>query len=180
MSHRPPEWTCVLMYYEALCGKCHAGFGLPEYDFSPEKVDCLICHAPNYTKTASGPDPSVVIEDITPDIGLPTREYCLRCHATAGGGNNRKRGDLELAMGAPNVSKDLDVHMAANMTCQDCHTFDGHHVAGQGMDLRTADSDTIVSCDRCHNVNEPPHPEGSMYNKHMDRIACTTCHPDFR
>ena len=161
---------------EAMCGKCHGGFGLPTGDFSPEQTDCLICHAPNYKKTASGPDPSNDYDEITPDIGMPEREYCLRCHATAGGGNNRKRGDLELAMGAETVSRDLDVHMAYGMTCQECHTFDDHHVAGQGMDLRVADSEEIVTCDMCHNVVEPPHPEGSMYNDHMDKIACTTCH----
>ncbi|MCD6208098.1 MAG: hypothetical protein J7J06_08950, partial [Methanosarcinales archaeon] len=160
---------------EALCGKCHAGFGLPD-DLSFDKIDCLICHAPNYKKTATGPDPSITISEVTPGIGLPTREYCLRCHATAGGGDNNKRGDLELAMGAANVSKDLDVHMGGqNMTCQNCHIFeDEHHVSGKGMDLRVNDTDTIVSCEQCH--NSTPHPAGSMYNKHTDRIACTACH----
>ena len=161
---------------EGMCGKCHGGFGLPTADFSPEQTDCLICHAPNYKKTASGPDPSNDYSTITPDIGTPTREYCLRCHATAGGGNNRKRGDLEMAMSAEDISPDLDVHMAADMVCQDCHTFEDHHVAGQGMDLRFADSDKIVTCDGCHNVAGPPHAEGSIYNDHMDKIACTTCH----
>ncbi len=116
---------------EDMCGKCHVGFGLSTYDFSTEKIDCLICHAPNYKKTASGPDPSIDLEAaIEGIVGDPTREMCLRCHATAGGGNNRKRGDLELAMGAEIVSPDLDVHMSTNMSCQDCHTFDDHHVAG--------------------------------------------------
>ena len=40
---------------EGMCGKCHGGFGLPTADFSPEQTDCLICHAPNYKKTAFGP-----------------------------------------------------------------------------------------------------------------------------
>jgi len=161
---------------EGMCGKCHGGFGLPTADFSPEQTDCLICHAPNYKKTATGPDPSNDYSEIMPGIGAPEREYCLRCHANAGGGNNRKRGDLELAMGAEVISPDLDVHMAAGMVCQDCHEFDDkHHVAGQGMDLRVADSDKIVTCDGCHNVAEKPH-KTSMYNEHMDKIACTTCH----
>jgi hypothetical protein len=170
------EFCGAITSNEAMCGKCHAGFGLPEGDISVDKIDCLICHAPNYKKTATGPDPSITISEVTPGIGLPTREYCLRCHATAGGGDNRKRGDLELAMGAANVSKDLDVHMGGqNMTCQNCHIFDDyHHVSGRGMDLRVDDTDTIVSCEQCHSTD--PHPEGSMYNQHMDRIACTACH----
>jgi len=171
------DFCVAITSNEGMCGKCHAGFGLPEGNISVAKIDCLICHAPNYKKTATGPDPSINISEVTPGITLPTREMCLRCHATAGGGDNRKRGDLELAMGASSVSRDLDVHMSANMTCQDCHTFDEqHHVSGRGMDLRVDDTDTIVSCEGCHNVTEPPHPEGSMYNKHMGRISCTTCH----
>ncbi|MEA1906976.1 MAG: hypothetical protein U9N12_08515, partial [Euryarchaeota archaeon] len=161
---------------DALCGKCHAGYGLFENDFSVEKIDCLICHAPNYKKTSTGPDPSIDATAAARGVGLPTREMCLRCHATAGGGDNNKRGDIELAMGATEVSRDLDVHMSAGMTCQDCHTFEDHHVSGRGMDLRIDDTDTPTTCDdaRCH--GEEPHYEGSMYNQHTDRIYCTACH----
>ena len=172
---------------EAMCGKCHAGAGTCckcECDCAVkkmicpiEKIDCLICHAPNYKKTMTGPDPSIDATAAARNVRLPTRAMCLRCHATAGGGDNNKRGDLELAMGASNVSRDLDVHMSANMTCQDCHTFVNHHVSGRGMDLRVDDTDFPVTCDdrRCHG-SEPHHPEGSMYNKHTDRIYCTACH----
>ena len=161
---------------EALCGKCHAGYGLPEYDFSVEKIDCLICHAPNYKKTASGPDPSIDATAAARNVGPPTREMCLRCHALASGGDNNKRGNLELAMGAAEVPRDLDVHMSADMLCQDCHTFEDHHVSGRGMDLRIDDTDVPVTCDdkRCH--GRKPHAEGSMYNQHTDRLYCTACH----
>jgi hypothetical protein len=161
---------------EALCGKCHAGYGLPEYDFSVEKIDCLICHAPNYKKTASCPDPSIDATAAARNVGPPTREMCLRCHALASGGDNNKRGNLELAMGAADVPRDLDVHMSANMACQDCHTFVNHHVSGRGMDLRVDDTDVPVTCNdkRCH--GREPHAEGSMYNKHTDRLYCTACH----
>ncbi len=161
---------------EALCGNCHTGYGLLEYDFSIEQIDCLICHAPDYKKTASGPDPSINATEAARNVGMPTLEMCLRCHATAGGGDNNKRGDLELAMGALNVSEDLDVHMSAGMTCQDCHTFIDHHVSGRGMDLRVDDTDVVVSCDNegCH--DPMPHANGSTYNEHTDRIYCTTCH----
>ena len=162
---------------EGLCGKCHASYGSLEYNFSVENIDCLICHAPNYKKTASGPDPSIDATAAARNVGLPTREMCLRCHALASGGNNNKRGNLELAMGATNISRDLDVHMGAGMVCQDCHTFKNHHVSGRGMDLRVDDTTTAVSCDdkRCHGP-KPHHPEGSMYNKHTDRLYCTACH----
>ncbi len=161
---------------EALCGKCHAGYGLPEYDFSIGKIDCLICHAPNYKKTASGPDPSIDATAAARNVGPPTREMCLRCHALASGGDNNKRGNLELVMGAVEVPRDLDVHMSTGMACQDCHTFVNHHVSGRGMDLRIDDTDVPVTCDdrRCH--GSEPHAEGSMYNKHTDRLYCTACH----
>ncbi|KAF5426677.1 Cytochrome c [Candidatus Methanomarinus sp.] len=161
---------------EALCGNCHAGYGLLENDFSIEQIDCLICHAPDYKKTASGPDPSINATDAARNVGQPTREMCLRCHATASGGDNNKRGDLELAMGELNISEDLDIHMNAGMTCLDCHTFIDHHVSGRGMDLRVDDTDVMVSCDdeKCHGTM--PHANGSTYNQHTDRIYCTTCH----
>ncbi len=161
---------------EALCGKCHAGYGLPEYDFSIGKIDCLICHAPNYKKTASGPDPSIDATAAARNVGPPTREMCLRCHALASGGDNNKRGNLELVMGAVEVPRDLDVHMSTGMACQDCHTFVNHHVSGRGMDMRIDDTDVPVTCDdrRCH--GREPHTEGSMYNKHTDRLYCTACH----
>jgi hypothetical protein len=147
-------------------------------DTDPMKVDCLICHAPDYKKGATGPETTgEALQVAAKSVGEPTREMCLRCHAVAGGGNNRKRGDLELAMGAKVVSKNLDVHMAADMNCQDCHTTEDHKVAGQGMDLRDADLDIVISCDdgRCH--DSEPHPEGSIYNeKHTDTLACTACH----
>ncbi|MGP8331932.1 MAG: PGF-CTERM sorting domain-containing protein [Methanosarcinaceae archaeon] len=161
---------------EALCGMCHAGYGLVENDFTIEQIDCLICHAPDYRKTASGPDPSVNATNAARNVGWPTREMCLRCHATSGGGNNNKRGDLELAMGALNVSEDLDVHMSGDMPCQSCHVFIDHHVSGRGMDLRVDDTDFVVSCDneKCHDLM--PHANNSTYNQHTDRIYCTVCH----
>jgi len=56
---------------EALCGNCHAGYGLLENDFSIEQIDCLICHAPDYKKTASGPDPSINATDAARNVGQP-------------------------------------------------------------------------------------------------------------
>jgi hypothetical protein len=171
---------------EAFCGNCHAGAGTccnctcdcaaKEMICPIEKIDCLICHAPNYKKTMLGPDPSIDATAAARGVRLPTRAMCLRCHATAGGGDNNKRGDLELAMGATEVSYDLDVHMSADMTCQDCHAFIDHHVSGRGMDMRVDDTDFLVTCDdeNCH--GSEPHCEGSMYNQHTDRIYCTACH----
>ncbi len=175
------DFCVIVESNEDLCGKCHAGYGLVESNFSIGKIDCLICHAPNYKKTAIGPDPSIDVIAAAQSVRLPTREMCLRCHALASGGNNNKRGDLELAMGASNLSRDLDVHMSAGMACQDCHVFINHHVSGRGMDLRVDDTDFLVTCDRddCHGSD--PHPEGSLYNKHAKvhrhtRLYCTACH----
>ena len=197
------EFCGTIASNEAMCGKCHAGYGLIEGDFSMEKIDCLICHAPDYAKTATGPDPSIDATAAARNVAAPTREMCLRCHATAGGGDNRKRGDVELgmmtdlelemmgdpkpaigdldaAMGATDVSRDLDVHMSMDMTCQDCHEFEDHHVPGRGMDLRVDDTDTVLSCDdaKCH--GSAPHTgtsiEDSLNNMHTDKLACTVCH----
>ncbi|MGP8319393.1 MAG: hypothetical protein ACT6FD_01170 [Methanosarcinaceae archaeon] len=161
---------------ENFCGICHTGYGCSEHDFTVSMIDCLICHAPNYKKTATGPDPSINATAAARDVGKPTREMCLRCHAIAGGSDNNKRGDLELAMAAPEVSRDLDVHMSYGMACQDCHVFEDHHVSGRGMDMRIDDTDILVTCENstCH--GKEPHNAGSMYNEHTDRIYCTACH----
>ena len=82
------DFCVIVESNEDLCGKCHAGYGLVESNFSIGKIDCLICHAPNYKKTAIGPDPSIDVIAAAQSVRLPTREMCLRCHALASGGNN--------------------------------------------------------------------------------------------
>lgn len=114
-------------------------------------------------------------------VHLPTRASCLRCHAYAAGTNCGKRGDISTASIAPPAN--LDVHMSPdaegeNMTCQDCHEYDNHHVLGRGLDLRPNDRSERLTCTHCHDPqpHEQEGDDGVRLNQHAARVACQTCH----
>lgn len=176
------------------CGSCHTGLGAtPSTTYSQaqaENIDCLLCHQKDYVRkknATSGlyePDTAKMTITMTQAIRTvhtPVRSNCLSCHAKAGGGDAVKRGDLALATGA---TSDLtyDRHMAqngANHTCQSCHAFNAHKVAGRGSDLRPLDSTAAIGCtsSSCHAAK--PTSTGhttSAVNTHVNRVACQSCH----
>jgi hypothetical protein len=170
------------------CGTCHVGLGAqPESTVSPEQlanVDCMICHQESYRRKKDAgvfvPDTAAMtisMDEAARTVHLPTRFNCLQCHAKAGGGDAVKRGDLALAHVAT-TDQHYDVHMAttgANLVCQDCHTTTDHRVAGRGSDLRPSDTTESVDCTDCHAAMLASHP-GSEIRRHLDRVACQTCH----
>ena len=88
-----------------------------------------------------------------------------------------KRGDLALASGDTSDRR-YDVHMAtsgADLACQDCHRPQNHHFPGKGSDLRPTDLDVRLDCasSDCHATR--PH-ELPDLNRHLERVACQTCH----
>ena len=100
------------------CARCHAGLGArPDPNSADtlqlENIDCLICHSPKYRRTVKEITPGtfrfvpdeaamgVTIMEAAADIHLTSRGLCLQCHARSGGGNNFKRGDLEMAHQPP-------------------------------------------------------------------------------
>ena len=171
------------------CGSCHVGLGaLPEDDATPEQlanIDCMLCHQQAYRRTKVDgkfvPDTenmTITMDEAAQTVHRPVRSTCLQCHAKAGGGDAVKRGDLSLAHGNT-ADFAFDVHMAttgANLECQSCHTFTGHRVAGKGSDLRPTDSDVVLECANCHADMAGDEHEGSFLDRHMDRVACQTCH----
>ncbi|RPJ63915.1 MAG: hypothetical protein EHM24_23715 [Acidobacteria bacterium] len=178
------------------CAKCHTGLGLkPTTDASTaqlENIDCLVCHSTSYKRTLQLENGSFRFVPDTAAMGMPILQAatnitrpgnatCLTCHAKSGGGDNFKRGDLEVAHGNPPLS--LDVHMASNaaggagLSCTDCHTTAGHRIAGRGIDLRERDNPAQVDCRTCHGAI--PHSTADV-NKHTARVNCTVCHiPSF-
>ena len=174
------------------CAKCHVGLGEKP---SPQSttaqltnIDCLICHSDSYKRKVEKVDGAfkfvpdlakmtVSIHQAAADVTLPSKDSCLNCHTKAGGGNNFKRGDIEEAHRNP--SRSFDVHMAsksnggAGLSCLDCHTAEGHKIAGRGTDLRPRELSTEVSCTQCHGNN--PHDSNDI-NKHTARVNCTVCH----
>jgi hypothetical protein len=173
------------------CGSCHVGLGaLPDTDPTSEQlanIDCLICHQQAYRRKKVGdlfvPDTgamSITMDEAVRTVHDPVRFNCLQCHAKAGGGDAVKRGDLAMAHAAT-TDDSYDIHMAttgADLHCQDCHTTTDHHVAGRGSDLRPTDSDVAMGCVDCHANIMANHP-GSANRRHLDRVACQTCHIPF-
>jgi hypothetical protein len=186
---------CIYPKFNPGCYKCHVGSGLvpsaTQTQTQLDNIDCLTCHVANYKRTlVTNSDgtkswkPDFVATPVPFTIVRPDRAICLSCHASSGGGNNWKRGDLELAHGA-NSDRNFDVHMnssGANIQCTDCHAVQNHHISGKGSDLREVDVDANnplirVDCTNCH--LSTPHSistNSSRLNAHTKRVHCTTCH----
>ncbi len=165
-------------------------------------VDCLICHAPNYNRqlfiAKNNGEPEMLPNgkplvlavpkvdgvmnfnhflEVAKNVGLPKSEYCLRCHAAAGGGKyeldnmeyNFKRGSA--------FDEKVDVHAAAGMTCVTCHSAGNHkNKRSRNNDLYAYDTPPPKQqmCIECH--SDTPHKSQPMYNLHTSFIACTACH----
>jgi hypothetical protein len=172
-----------------ICGSCHVGRGKRPDDPSAtyENIDCLMCHNEEYaTQRIRMPDGSMGVEtpvdSMVQNIQRPTRSNCQACHATAGGGDGVKRGDLSLAT-ITNSDPYFDVHMntsGADLDCQACHVFQNHRVIGKGSDLRPTDDPvrgSEVSCLTCHTDKDTPNGHDTKkINGHVARVACQTCH----
>ncbi|MFZ3047827.1 MAG: hypothetical protein WA151_18080, partial [Desulfatirhabdiaceae bacterium] len=174
------------------CGSCHVGLGeKPETTATlaqTQNIDCLICHQKDYKrKKVNGvfvPDAenmTITMDQAIQTVHKPVRANCIPCHAKGGGGDNNKRGDMALAH-ATTTDRNFDVHMAstgANLTCQQCHTTQNHRIAGRGSDLRQTDLDVKMNCSTavCHsNKSTSSGHETADVNRHINRVACQTCH----
>jgi hypothetical protein len=168
------------------CSACHVGLGNSPEVLSTadqlENIDCLICHQQEYKRIKVDglmePDTSsmtISMDTAVQRVHRPNRVTCLNCHATAGGGDAVKRGDLALASGNT-TDRDFDIHMAttgADLSCQSCHHVESHRIAGRGSDLRATDLNIPVACSDCHGGS--PH-SNSTINQHISAVACQTCH----
>lgn len=105
---------------------------------------------------------------------LPTTKSCLRCHATAGGGDWVKRGDMGQNSATARVKE--DVHLSskgADLSCVSCHTAANHKIGGRGIDLRQTEAPP-PTCQGCH--EEEPH-DNSTLNRHATgQVSCQVCH----
>jgi len=176
----------------AACGNCHVGRGtFPDTattNVQLENIDCLVCHQEKYKRVKVGGKfvaDTAAMGTFTPTqavrtVHRPTRVTCLQCHAKGGGGDNYKRGDLALAHGAT-ADRSFDVHMATtggNLNCTACHTESQHRIAGRGSDLRQTDLDVAMTCSNgsCHVGKATTGHGNADLNKHVNRVACQTCH----
>ncbi len=180
---------------EPRCTSCHVGYGYADasFDFSnPVNVDCLACHADSavYKKFPAGSGMPVLgqakefpagsgnlwqpvdLLKAAQSVRLPDRGNCGACHFNGGGGDAVKHGDLDTSL--LNPPKSLDVHMdasGADMSCIDCHGGSGHEIAGE---IYTGEK--RVACVDCHSGASAPHAGDAVLAKHLDTIACQTCH----
>lgn len=174
------------------CARCHAGLGArpdPKSNdwLQLENIDCLICHSPGYKRKvmeiAPGtfrfvPDEAAMgmtVLEAAADIQPLAKAQCLQCHAKSGGGDNYKRGDIELAH--MNPTKAFDVHMGVdgqNFECTTCHFVENHRFAGRGVDLLPVDNPGAkVSSWNCH--TQTPHGDSDL-DRHTRKVFCTSCH----
>jgi len=173
---------CISIYANwPRCTSCHVGYGWKDasFDFSdPTKVDCLVCHdtTGDYKKSPAGaglPDPSIDLLAIARTVGMPSRMNCGACHFFGGGGDAIKHGDLDSSMDFPD--RNIDIHMdleGLDFSCQQCHQTKNHQISGNAMVVSPA-SQSHIGCTNCHNGvvhNEP------LIDRHIDRVACQTCH----
>ncbi len=165
---------------EPRCTSCHAGYGWKDntFDFTKkENVDCLVCHAAqgtySKTPTAAGmPDPKVDLVKAAQSVGKPHRTNCGICHYNGGGGTNVKHGDLDPSL--DKATKELDVHMGGNnFECVECHKSEKHKILGASHGSM-AEGINHIACTDCH--NSPELHKNKVINKHMNSVACETCH----
>ena len=163
---------------EKRCSQCHAGYGYNDdtFDFTDKgAMDCLACHAGPYAKdpkTGGGPAATVDMVAAAKSVGRPTRATCGRCHFSAGGGDNVKKGDMGSALANPTAATDVHMgHATAPMDCASCHVATAHKIPGQGVHLPV--NEGRFDCIDCH--GSAPHAMDAMNNHAMD-IACQTCH----
>jgi hypothetical protein len=127
---------------------------------------------PDYNKMPEG----TTMVELAQNVHMPTRKSCLRCHATAGGGDWTKRGDMGLSSISPDIYE--DVHMSpfnggADLSCTNCHKTLEHKIGGRGIDLR-ADEMVAPRCTNCH--EQRPHSNPDLDRHAEGQLACQSCH----
>jgi len=171
----------ILAGNEALCNKCHAGYGWADttFDFTSEhSIDCMICHdnSGRYEKKNKGagyPLNKTDFNYVSQHVGLPKKENCGACHFLGGGGNNVKHGDLEVALYSSDA--DVDVHIGydgGSMECIACHTAERHQMKGQMYTVSSMNKDR-AHCTDCHSPNLH---EDEIINEHSVKVSCQACH----
>jgi hypothetical protein len=141
------------------------------YVFGAVDEDGNYTTVPDYEKMA----PGTTMLELARTVHMPTRKSCLRCHATAGGGDWTKRGDMGLSSANPSLGE--DVHMSpdgADLSCAACHVTETRHsVGGRGIDLRQTEA-VDPTCASCH--TKSPHGDSKLNRHARGQVSCQTCH----
>lgn len=159
--------------------------GTMTYQFPTPEADGKVHKYPRFDLMPTG---TTMIE-LARTVHRPDNASCLLpCHASAGGGDGTKRGDLGSDMVNPPVTQDVHLSSAGNarLVCGSCHVATNHQIPGRGNDLRPTDTGaTMKQCVDCHTGmgSGTGHTVASTSNapaadRHVARVACTSCHID--
>lgn len=165
------------------CTSCHIGYGWKDtsFDFSKEEnVDCLVCHdqTGSYKKNPTGagmPDKNSDLLLSAQSVGKSTRKNCGICHFDGGGGTGVKHGDMDNSLYNP--TSETDIHMSKlGFQCTECHKTIEHKIMGASHGSIAANANHIY-CTNCHKAEIH---NNKRLNKHLESVACETCHiPEF-
>ena len=106
-------------------------------------------------------------------VRVPPANRCYFCHSTQ---DISRAGQLEW-------TRDEDVHLAAGMTCIDCHRHGLDHNITRGYETEASGSTNrpiaTLSCKGCHMTGRlgapvPKHPGIPLV--HFEKLTCTACH----
>lgn len=109
-------------------------------------------------------------------VRRPPANRCYFCHSTQ---DIARAGQLEW-------TRDEDVHLAAGLTCVDCHRHGLDHNITRGYEDEAPDSThhlpgsaATLSCEGCHITGRlgapvPEHPGIPLV--HFEKLTCTACH----
>ena len=143
---------------------------LKTYIFGKVDAEGNYTTVPDFDKMAPGTN----MVNVARTVHMPTNSSCLRCHATAGGGDWTKRGDMGL--NSANATVEQDVHLAkdgANLSCVSCHSALNHKISGRGIDLRATEA-AAPTCQACH--TEAPHANATLNRHAQGQVSCQVCH----
>lgn len=145
------------------------------YDpWTEDKIKCI------YDKTRFNAEDKVAFDIVR----QPPADRCYFCHSTQ---QMDQSGDKEW-------TRDQDVHLAAGLTCTDCHRNGANHMIVRGIEGNSNGGTGFVStlsCRGCHLGDSTADPLasqkggrlGAPYPKHagiptihFQELACTACH----
>ncbi|TKB26233.1 hypothetical protein FCL47_10895 [Desulfopila sp. IMCC35006] len=178
---KPEDVDCLMCHSDAYQRKFIADpnntetvtnvFGqVKTYVFGKVDAEGNYTTVPDFDKMAAGTS----MVNVARTVHLPTNASCLRCHATAGGGDWTKRGDMGLNSANATISQ--DVHLAkdgANLSCVNCHAALNHQISGRGIDLRATEA-ASPTCQACH--TDKPHANATLNRHAQGQVSCQVCH----
>lgn len=142
-------------WYDKERGGLETITGIP-YD-SP-KLDCLSCHVKSCDvchKTVTGDKSTYSTE------AARNQDICLNCH-------KRERTIMKIDADANQV----DVHVAKNMRCMDCHKASDVHGDGKEYVSMKQAGAIATKCEACHaSVSK-----STSHVIHGDKLECKACH----